>query len=600
MIFRLLVDGPETRLPISLKGSREWLIGHSQDADIRIDNPRVSRRHALLWLDGNRLYVRDIAARNSTQVNGQALSGERELRPGDRVLFGGTSVEVQARDASRLRLLRSENDLDERIALAALADAPLGRGPMRALRELVDSTRPVTRVEDAAQLILDACFSAARRAVVVRLGPQDRLDVIAARGDDASGFEVTRRMLSLLREQRAPLWIRGSTGTGEDTTNDEGMPPQIIAPLITRGRLTGLLILEQDAAESTVDELTRIDGITKILGARLETLDALTRLADENAQLKRRASVSGNFLGDTRAIQELKARVCGEELAARGHVICGEIGVGRRALARWLHLEATRNEGATHRPFVSIDCSALSADEAAILFANASTRREDAPVAPARSLFAQAQHGTLCLHEVSALSRELRLRIARLHASGKVDRAGVREDLEVRLIVTQDGEPKSVARALGQELAKQCRSKRAMWIPPLRQHLEDLVLLCSFFLDEIANGGASPRAEIGPRAMDRLRTHSWPGNVAELRQTVHTASILAGGKAITPRHLPKAIGSEEASARGVELPSLEDVEREHIRRVLDAVGGNKLLASKTLGIANSTLYQKMKKYEIGG
>lgn len=598
MSFRLLVAGPETRLPISLQGGHEWVVGRAQDADIQIDDPLVSRRHALLWIAGGRLHVRDIAARNSTRVNGQELSGEIELRVGDRLLFGSTFAEVHKPDELRARVLRGPNAIDETLYISRL-DNETADDTLRVLDELATSLSPVTRGEDAAQLALGFFFREfpIQRALVARIGAHDSLRVIASASEDKGGdpIEVTRRMLSLLREERAPVCVRDLSRKTEGDAGEASQVVEIAAPLITRGRLTGLLYLERDPRSAcSQNELERIRSLSRILASRLETLDLLERLQDENVELKRDARASANFLGNTKAISALKERARNHNLRTLGIAICGERGSGKRAFAQWMHnAHESDEEDARLRGFVSIDCATLQGKQEEELFGTMETD------AARQSLLVKAQHGTLCLRNVLELDLTVQDEVARLYHAGQISRDGIHEALEYNIIVTHCGTAHELRAGLSARLSELI-SPDAYEIPPLRQRLEDLPLLTAFFLEEIAIELGASRCTVSPRAMDRLRTHDWAGNVAELRQTLQTAAILAGGKPITPKHLPKALGSEPASVRSVELPTLEDIERKHIRHVLEAVGGNKLLASKTLGIANSTLYQKMKKYEIGG
>ena len=91
-----------------------------------------------------------------------------------------------------------------------------------------------------------------------------------------------------------------------------------------------------------------------------------------------------------------------------------------------------------------------------------------------------------------------------------------------------------------------------------------------------------------------LTQHSWPGNVRELRLTLESAAAKAGNQIITPRHLP----AELADSDGQAAPSLEDVERAHIAEVMIRTRGVRSRAAQVLGIASSTLYEKLKKYQI--
>ena len=99
------------------------------------------------------------------------------------------------------------------------------------------------------------------------------------------------------------------------------------------------------------------------------------------------------------------------------------------------------------------------------------------------------------------------------------------------------------------------------------------------------------------RCKNLLTTHTWPGNVRELRLTLESAAVKAGNNLITPRHI-KAVLTYPISNSQSDIPTLESVERAHIAEVMLRAGGVRARAAQILGIANSTLYDKIKKYKI--
>ncbi len=106
----------------------------------------------------------------------------------------------------------------------------------------------------------------------------------------------------------------------------------------------------------------------------------------------------------------------------------------------------------------------------------------------------------------------------------------------------------------------------------------------------------APRA-LSDRAKNRLAAFPWPGNLRQLRQVLEQAAARAGTEPIQPRHLPGAI-RDASEGDVVRVASLEDMERRHIRDVLARTGGNRSKTATLLGIASSTLYEKMRKYGI--
>jgi DNA-binding NtrC family response regulator len=144
-----------------------------------------------------------------------------------------------------------------------------------------------------------------------------------------------------------------------------------------------------------------------------------------------------------------------------------------------------------------------------------------------------------------------------------------------------------------------------MHLPPLRQRGEDIRTLAMHFASEFAARHSKPIRAVSEKALRLLLTAPWPGNVRELRNVMDRAVILATGSTIRSEDLKLGSAAPVASAHAVEgtaegyLPtrSLQEVEKDHIRRVLDAVQGHMGRAAETLGIHRNTLTRKMR--ELG-
>ena len=135
-------------------------------------------------------------------------------------------------------------------------------------------------------------------------------------------------------------------------------------------------------------------------------------------------------------------------------------------------------------------------------------------------------------------------------------------------------------------------------VPPLRSDARDVLALAELFLSEMGNTpDGSPRL-LSERTKRLLVGYPWPGNVRELRQVLEGAASRAGNQQIAPRHLPETLAEPSETGGNVHILTLEDVEQRHIRDVLQRVGGNRARAAQVLGIAASTLYEKLKRYAI--
>jgi two-component system response regulator HydG len=129
-------------------------------------------------------------------------------------------------------------------------------------------------------------------------------------------------------------------------------------------------------------------------------------------------------------------------------------------------------------------------------------------------------------------------------------------------------------------------------LPRLLDRREDMPLLQQHFLERFAREYKKPIAGISRRVQARLATYSWPGNIRELENVIGNACMMADGPIIDIGDLPELLRNASADMLGDEsLLSLDELQRRHVLRVLERVGGNKSHAAEILGISRATLYQ---------
>jgi len=280
-------------------------------------------------------------------------------------------------------------------------------------------------------------------------------------------------------------------------------------------------------------------------------------------------------------------------------LITGESGTGKELIARTLHDRSPRSEG----PFVAINCSALPETllESELFghekgaFTGATSRR--------RGVFAQADGGTLLLDEIGTMPPGLQTRLLRVLEEGRIRPVGAEKELAVNVRIL------AATNADLQALIHQGTFRKDLYfrlnvvtiaIPPLRQRREDIALLTRHFLKRFA--GRSRAKKLAPETLARLERYAWPGNVRQLANVLERACLLAEKDGITLDLLPEEILSGRADPVSPlppgETRTLAELEKEHIRRTLEATGWQKSAAAKHLGISRRTLYNKMRLYEI--
>jgi two-component system response regulator AtoC len=273
--------------------------------------------------------------------------------------------------------------------------------------------------------------------------------------------------------------------------------------------------------------------------------------------------------------------------------LMGETGTGKDVLARAIHDESDRASG----PFVVFDCGAIAPNLAESELFGHERGAFTGALAKHPGVFERARGGTLFLDEIGELPLDLQPKLLRLidHRSvrsvgGKIDR---RVDVRILAATNRDLATQVAARQFRQDLYFRLAAA-VVRLPALRQRPEDLPPLIRRLLEELGHGGVI----VAPATLQALRAHDWPGNVRELKNTLAFAAAFAEGGVIEPRHLRFLASSEEDGLDRLPLGGfpLESIERAAIQQTLAQTRGNKAQAAQLLGIAVSTLYQKLKKY----
>jgi DNA-binding NtrC family response regulator len=331
------------------------------------------------------------------------------------------------------------------------------------------------------------------------------------------------------------------------------------------------------------------------------------RLRDEVRRLRRvvdHATGFGDLVGASPAmarVYDLLSRVADSDASV---LITGESGTGKELVARALHRQSARANG----PFVAVDCAAVP--ETLLeseLFGHVRGAFTDARGART-GLFVQAHDGTLFLDEIGDLPLSLQPKLLRALQERRVRPVGADREVpfDVRLVAATNRDLEAAV--------EERRFREDLWfrinvihieLPPLRARGGDVLLLAQRFVAHAAERAAKRVVGIAPAAAGLLQAYPWPGNVRELQNCTERAVALTSFDQIGPDDLPDRIrayrGSHVvvASEDPSDLAPLEEVERRYVLRVLDAVGGNKTLAARTLGLDRKTLYRKLERWGGG-
>lgn len=295
-------------------------------------------------------------------------------------------------------------------------------------------------------------------------------------------------------------------------------------------------------------------------------------------------------------------------------IINGESGTGKEYVAKMIHQKSNRS----HKPFVSIDCGALSRELAASeLFGHIKGSFTGA-IADKTGQFVYADGGTLFLDEIGNLSYEIQVQLLRAIQERRIRKIGSNQDVEVdvRIIVaTNEDLQEAVKKGNFREDLYHRLNEFTVIVPSLRDRGSDIDIFAQHFL-QLANTELNKDVEdFDDEVKAIFRKYSWPGNLREMRNVVRRAVLLASGGLVKKETLPHEIIFEKQDdvqsnynnntqqKQFTEAPSdlkslAEKTERELILSTLIKVNYNKSKAATLLKIDRKTLYNKMKLYKI--
>jgi DNA-binding NtrC family response regulator len=284
-------------------------------------------------------------------------------------------------------------------------------------------------------------------------------------------------------------------------------------------------------------------------------------------------------------------------------LLLGESGTGKELFARAIHSLSPRGKKA----FVAINCAAIPHELLENELFGSERGAYTGSIARKLGKFEIAEAGTIFLDEVGDLDIALQAKLLRVIQERKFERLGGTKtySVDVRIIAASNNDLKeSIEKKSFREDLYYRLSVFPINIPPLRERREDVPELVNFFIDKYCKEMKKGLKSLSKEALSLLEKYHWPGNVRELENTIERAIILCEGKKIHPEHLAVRINTndirlrEGAGLKEVGQHAQAEAERALILRVLSQTRGNKRKTAEILKIDYTTLFEKIKRYNI--
>jgi two-component system response regulator FlrC len=274
-------------------------------------------------------------------------------------------------------------------------------------------------------------------------------------------------------------------------------------------------------------------------------------------------------------------------------LLLGESGTGKEVAARTVHRLSRRADG----PFIAVNCAAISETLMESEIFGHEKGAFTGAAAARRGRLELADGGTLFLDEIGELKNEMQAKLLRVLQERRFERVGGTRTIEVdvRWIAATNRDLEAMVR--DGDFREDLYHRLAVFpvrLPPLRDRRDDLLPLAETLLTRICANLGRPPLRFDDDARRRILHGAWTGNVRELANALERAAILADGDTLYGADL-----GITSTAPREEAATMAEIEREAIRRTPAEVGGNRRLAAEKLGIGVRTLYDKLKRYEVG-
>jgi transcriptional regulator with PAS, ATPase and Fis domain len=300
------------------------------------------------------------------------------------------------------------------------------------------------------------------------------------------------------------------------------------------------------------------------------------------------------MIGQSSAMQQIFDLIRDVAPSEATVLITGETGTGKGLAAKAIHSHSPRCEG----PYVVVNCGAIPEHlMESELFGYEKGAFTDAKQTK-KGRLELAHGGTLFLDEIGEISMRMQIDLLRVLEDRVFYRVGGTQPIEAdfRVIAATN---RNLEQAIGEGRFREDLYYRlnvvSFVMPPLRRRKEDIPLLADNFLLRYAQETHRSIDKISRETIDEMMIYDWPGNVRELENAIERAVVVGKGRQIMPEDMPISCRKPEAGPRAQRL---KDMEKELIHRTLEENGWNIVRSAKILGIDRSTLYSKIKRYQL--
>lgn len=427
--------------------------------------------------------------------------------------------------------------------------------------------------------------------------------------ETVTGISNPNQIISLINKEEIDVILLDMNFSAGVNTGNEGIywlnrilksDPMAVVVMITAYADAGLAVraLKDGAIDFIVkpwDNNKLIATLRAALKLRQSKVENI-RLREKQKQIvKINTSLDGLLIGNSSAMEEV-FRLMNKVAATDANIlVAGENGTGKELIVKEIHNKSRRAD----EVFISIDMNTISESLfESEMFGHIKGAFTDAKE-DRTGWFETASGGTLFLDEIGNLSFSMQSKLLTAIQNRVIHKVGSKKPVpfDIRLICATNKDINDmVSKNIFREDLYYRINTIVIELPPLRKRGEDIILLAEHFLKEYATKYGKFHLRFNGKTIDKLMKYSWPGNVRELRHTVEKAVILCDSDILKPDDF---IISHQVQRPELEKPmTFAEIERKAIQDALNNNNGSILKASKELGLARQTMYNKMQKYNL--
>ena len=431
----------------------------------------------------------------------------------------------------------------------------------------------------------------------VRFGVRDFLESSGFEVEEADSWQAALEVFQVVRPDAAIIdYVLPDGDALELLPRLKGIAPGIPLIILTaHGSIDLAVRAVKEGADQFLTKPVELPALLIVLQRLLE--EQRNRRRQIAGQTRRARQGVDPFLGVSAGIRQLAAEAKRVVATDSPILILGETGTGKGVLARWLHDHSPRAEEA----FVDLNCAGLVREFLETELFGHEKGAFTGAVNSKAGLLEVAHRGTVFLDEIGDMDLQVQPKLLKVLEEKQFRRLGDLRDrwVDIRLIA-----------ATHQDLNGLVRDKKfrddlyfrvntiTIVVPPLRERKEDIPVIGRSLLHKLAADLGRGEVKLAPDAEQALQAHPWPGNIRELRNILEHAVLISERAVLSGGDLRFGPPAEITNGGLAGHLTLRELERRHIERVLQDEQGRVESAAMRLGIPRSTLYQKIKQYQI--